>query len=220
MEKIGTIVNHWHLHPFVDHFTISLLIVALLADIAASLLPLRLWLRYAALALMITGAVAAAASWFTGGFDAHQTSKLLPSQARAILHDHARLGYYLMIAFAVLALWRLLIQLLAFMQRTRQIYLALTLLAVIFLLYQGYLGGQLVYEYGAGTEVLLRQAPAAAATVSAGTGAPGAAAPSAAPSSLPTVYVPTAAPSAAATETAPAEPSAEPTATAGTSDAH
>jgi hypothetical protein len=112
-----------------------------------------------------------------------------------------------MIAFAVLALWRILIELLAFMQGTRQIYLALAVVAVGVLLYQGSLGGELVYTFGVGTgpmaagavRALAEETPAAAQS-----GAP------ASPTAIPTVYVPTAVPTAAATE-APASPTAEPT---------
>ena len=207
MENIEKLLKNWQLHPVADHFSIALLVVAVLVDVAALIFSQRLWLRYMALTLMIIGAGAAAASYGTGDMEGDRIWDLVSGPAKDVLKQHAQLGYYLMIAFAVLALWRILIQALNFMDRTRQIYLAFAVLAVGVLLYQGHLGGQLVYTYGVGTGAMApgaHNAAAAQAPAAAESAAP------AAPTAIPTVYVPTASPTAAATEPPAATP--EPTA--------
>lgn len=202
MDKISEQLVRWHVHPIIDHFTIALLVVALLIDIVASILSERLWLRYMALTLMVLGATSAATSWFTGGGEARATFKYLSPAGRAVLHIHSQLGNALAVTFAVLALWRILIQALGFMARTRQVYLALAFLAVVALGYQGWLGGKLVYGFGAGTQLLLSgaQGPAAAET------APAVPKVAPLPSAIPTVYVPmpSVSASAAASAAAPA----------------
>lgn len=215
MAGIQGIIAGWQLHPYIDHFTIALLFVGLVVDLVASIFSERVWLRYMALALMITGALSAAASWFTGHLAAQQVGKLLEGPGRSVLHLHAQLGQILMFVFAALAVWRILIQAFSFMTRTRQIYLALALIAVGVLLYQGKLGGELVFDYGAGTRLLA--AGAAPASPAATQTAP---AVEASPSPIPTVYVPTATPTPAAAgaspgATATTEPSAKPNPSAG-----
>jgi uncharacterized membrane protein len=209
MDKIAQLLVRWHIHPIVDHFTIALLVVALLTDIVASILAERLWLRYMALTLMVLGAISAATSWFTGGGEAHATIKYLDPAGRAVLHIHSQLGNALMVTFAVLALWRILIQALSFMARTRQVYLALTLLAVIALGYQGWLGGELVYGFGAGTALLASGAQPTAQS------APAVSKVVPLPSAIPTVYVPMPSPSALPSASAAASVTTpQPTATA------
>ena len=70
MDAFLANLQRWDLHPVADHFTIGLLIVGVLLDLIASLAPTRTWLRYTALMLMILGAFAAGASYFTGDMEA------------------------------------------------------------------------------------------------------------------------------------------------------
>jgi uncharacterized membrane protein len=170
------------LHPVADHFTVALLFVAVLIDLVASLAPSRAWLRYMALTLMILGAVSAAASWVTGGMlQPKWVWKAIPLDAKALMHRHAKLGDVLMYAFGVLALWRILIESLSFMAKSRAIYLIVALIAVVVIGYQAHLGGELVYQYGVGTEPSRSaQAPAPEQPV-----------PTMSPASIPTVTVPT-----------------------------
>jgi uncharacterized membrane protein len=152
MENIEKLLTNWQLHPVVDHFSIALLVVAVAIDIAALIFSQRVSLRHTALTLMIIGAIAAAASYGTGDIEGDRVWDLVAiGKARDVLKLHAQIGYYLMIAFAVLALWRILIEAFAFMRSSRQVYLALAVVAVIALLYQGSLGGELVYTFGVGT---------------------------------------------------------------------
>jgi uncharacterized membrane protein len=209
MENIEKLLTNWQLHPVVDHFSIALLVVAVAIDIVALIFSQRVSLRHTALTLMIIGAIAAAGSYATGDIEGDRIWDLVNGPAKDVLKRHAHLGYYLMIAFAVLALWRILIEVLGFMRSTAQVYLALALLAVVALLYQGSIGGELVYTYGVGTGPMA--AGAVKALAAEGPKGAQSAAPSA-PTPIPTVYVPTEAPTAAPATNAPAAPSAAPTA--------
>ncbi|HLK86480.1 MAG TPA: DUF2231 domain-containing protein [Candidatus Binataceae bacterium] len=219
MQGVLETFENWHVHPVADHFTVAILIIAVLADLFASLFSTRLWLRYAALTLMIIGTAAAWASQVTGGWEAHRVWSAVKAgggPAYATLEDHAELGDYLPWIFLILAVWRIGVQAFAFMAGTRAIYLIVAVLAAIALMYQGYMGGQLVYEYGIGTALYgLTSSPAVPQSEASGPATP-----------IPTVYVPTAAatpeavapsataaPSAAAAVASPAT-SAEPTASA------
>ena len=64
MDAVVHFFQPLDLHPVVDHFTVALLIVGVLTDLVASLFPLRNWIRYMALTLMILGF--ALMIWFAG----------------------------------------------------------------------------------------------------------------------------------------------------------
>jgi uncharacterized membrane protein len=181
MQGLLETIQKWHIHPAVDHFTVAILIVAVLADLFATMFSTRLWLRYAALALMIAGTAAAWGSNVTGGWEADRVWKTVQAAggpAYDTLHRHAQLGDWLPWVFLVLAVWRIGIQLFSFMAGMRGLYLLFAILAAITISYQGYLGGQLVYDYGIGTALYNAARPQPEAT--------GPATP------IPTVYVPTA----------------------------
>jgi uncharacterized membrane protein len=185
MQGLLETIQRWHIHPAVDHFTVALLIVAVVTDLVASLFSTRMWLRYSALALMILGTAAAWGSNLTGGWEADRVWKAVKAAggpAFATLDRHAELGDWLPWVFLVLALWRIGVQLFGFMAGTRWLYLLVAVLAAVAISYQGYLGGKLVYDYGVGTALF----NAAAASPSPQPEARGPATP------IPTVYVPTA----------------------------
>lgn len=196
MNSIIETLRTWHIHPVADHFTIALLMIGVLADLVGSFLPRYRWIRFMALTLMILGALAAAASWETGGWEAQRVYKLVSGDTKELFHRHAELGEWLLWVFAILALWRIGVESLGFVAAWRGIYLLAAIIAAGVLGYQGYMGGKLVYEHGVGTTLLT---PTPAET-------PGGQVPTA----LPTVYVPPSSavlPSAAVT----ASPSATPT---------
>ncbi|HTW88410.1 MAG TPA: hypothetical protein VMD75_10430, partial [Candidatus Binataceae bacterium] len=107
MNSIIETLQTWHIHPVADHFTIALLIIGVLADVVGSSLPRYRWIRFMALTLMILGALAAAASRETGGWEAHKVYKLVSGDTKVLFHHHAELGEWLMWVFAILALWRI-----------------------------------------------------------------------------------------------------------------
>jgi uncharacterized membrane protein len=185
MQGLLEAIQKWHIHPAIDHFTVALLIVAVAADLIASMFSTRLWLRYAALALMIAGTAAAWGSNVSGGWEADRiwnAVKAVGGPGYAVLQRHAWLGDWLPWVFLVLAVWRLGVQLFGFMAGTRSLYLLVAVPAVIVLSYQGYLGGKMVYDYGVGTALFAAAPP----TPSPQAEATGPATP------LPTVYVPAA----------------------------
>lgn len=213
MDSVVKFLQPFQLHPQVDHFSVALLIVAVLIDLIASLAPTRIWLRYTALTLMVLGAIAAGASFLTGDMEADRIWNALGQPAKDVLKTHAELGEYLAITFGVLAVWRILIQVAGFMAGSRAIYLIVAIVAIGVLSYQSHLGGVLVYDYGAGTALM------AAAPVPSETASPGAASTSTTP--LPMVSVPTplatpvpspaSGPPASSGETATPSPTAQPT---------
>jgi uncharacterized membrane protein len=207
MQPLIDTLKAWQLHPFVDHFTVSLIIVAVLVDLVASILPSRLWLRYMALTLLILGTLAAFGSHVTGGWEADRVWDSVTGPAKDLLRRHAWWGDRLPYVFAVLALWRILLQFVGFVGRSRPIYLAVSVIGAGLILYQGFLGGDMVYDYGVGTELLQAATPIASPSI-----AP--AAPPIGASPIPTVFVPT--PTPVATSTPAASPSPQSTTTAST----
>ncbi len=206
MEAFETILQRWQLHPVADHFTVSLLIIAIIIDLLASLAPSRAWLRYMALTLMVLGALAAGASFGTGDIEADRIGKTLAGDAKAVLHRHAQIGEYLAIAFGVLALWRIGIEALGFVGGSRPSYLVVMVAAAIVLCYQAHLGGELVFDYGVGTALT-------GATPVAGPASQPTSNASLSPTALATVFVATPPPSATPTVAAhPPSASATPVA--------
>ena len=168
------LVSTYHLHPIVDHFTIALLTFGIAAELfaAAAILfsrgragILSVWgqkLRSTALLLMIGGAAASVMSYFTGDAEADRLWDTMSPAAQQILassngaHDylsHAVLGQYLMYAFLILAVWRVMLELSSRLERTRIAFLVVAIVAAGALLYQGKTGGELVYEHGVGASV-------------------------------------------------------------------
>ena len=207
MDAVVHFLQPLDLHPVVDHFTVALLFVGVLIDLVASLFPMRAWLRYMALTLMILGAIAAGCSYFSGDMEADRVWNALGEPAKQVLHRHAMLAQYGAIAFGVLALWRILVEVGA-LAGTRSIYLIVAVIAVCLLGYIGHLGGVLVYTYGTGTALMAaEQSPTPTETPTPSTSQPLA---------LPTVSVPPpqatpTAPAAASSSTPSPTPTGAPT---------
>jgi uncharacterized membrane protein len=172
------LVSTYHLHPIVDHFTIALLTFAIAAEIlaAAAILLFRssasvsIWsqeFRSTSLLLMIGGAAASVLSYFTGDAEADRLWDTMSPAAQQILASsngardylsHAVLGHYLMYAFLILAVWRVMIELSSRLERTRIAFLIVAIVAAGALLYQGKTGGELVFEQGVGASSAAAQA--------------------------------------------------------------
>jgi uncharacterized membrane protein len=183
------LVSTYHLHPIVDHFTIALLTFGIAAEIfsaAAILLSrgrpgfLAVWgqkLRNTSLLLMIAGAAASVMSYFSGDVEADRLWDTMSPAAQQILASsdgssaylsHAVLGQYLMYAFLILAVWRVMLELSSRLERTRIAFLVVAIVAAGALLYQGKTGGELVYEHGVGaSHATVSSRGATAADVSA-----------------------------------------------------
>jgi uncharacterized membrane protein len=165
------LVSTYHLHPIIDHFTIALLTFGIAAEIFSSaaiffsrgrvgfFLGWGQRLRTTSLLLMIAGAVASVLSYFSGDAEADRLWDSMLPAAQQILASpngvsaylsHAVLGQYLMYAFLILAVWRVILELSASLERTRIAFLIVAMVAGGALLYQGKTGGELVYEHGVG----------------------------------------------------------------------
>jgi len=170
-----TLVARYHLHPIIDHFTIALLSIGVLVDIAGSALTgslgdrwpsltgLGVRLRAAAPVLLIPGAISALFSRLTGEIEADRIWDALSPGAQQILFSdaglapflsHAELGSYLMYVFGALAAWRVLLEVWTKLKGTQLVYFTFAFIALCALLYQGKTGGELVYEHAAGTSRL------------------------------------------------------------------
>jgi uncharacterized membrane protein len=194
MQGIVDFLKSWHLHPVVDHFTVALVLVAILVDLFASLLSSRLWLRYMAMTLMVLGAVAAAGSNLTGGWEADAIWDQVTGPAKDVLKDHAQIGDILPWVIGGLAVWRVGLQFIGFLSRTRLVYLLVAVVAGSVVLRQGYLGGKLVYEYGVGTALMSQATPSPAQSPSSAE----------VPTPIPTVFVPPPMPAAPTSAPSPA----------------
>jgi uncharacterized membrane protein len=162
-------IAKYHLHPIIDHFTIALLGMAVLADVVGYVIAALFGdrsprikgfgerLNSAALILMIPGAISAILSRLTGESEAERVWDTISPAAQQILFSdtgslsHAVLGTYLMYAFAALAAWRVLLETWTKLKQTQLFYLMVAIVAVAALLYQGKTGGELVYDYAVGT---------------------------------------------------------------------
>jgi uncharacterized membrane protein len=176
---LAQLVSTYHLHPVVDHFTIALLTFGIAAELfsAAAILLSRgrpgfasscgQKLRSTSLMLMIGGAAASVLSYFSGNAEADRLWDTMSPAAQQILSpsdgahaylSHAVLGQYLMYAFLILAVWRVMLELSRPLERTRAAFLLVAIVAAGALLYQGKTGGELVYEHGVGASSPAAQA--------------------------------------------------------------
>jgi len=165
------LIAKYHLHPIIDHFTIALLAVGVLADVVGYVIAavcgdrsprikgLSDRMSAAALVLLIPGAISAILSRFTGESEAERLWDTISPAAQGVLFSdtgsgrflaHAVLGTYLMYAFVALAAWRVLLEIWTTLKRMQLVYLMIAVLAVCALLYQGKTGGELVYDHAVG----------------------------------------------------------------------
>jgi uncharacterized membrane protein len=221
MQAVVDALKAWQLHPVADHFTVAIVVIAVLADLLASLFASRTWIRYMATFLMVVGALAAWSSNVTGGWEASRVWDNVTGPAKDVLKTHAELGDWLPWLITGLAVWRMGIQFLGFIAGLRPLYLLAAIVGVGVLLYQGHEGGELVYTYGVGTAVMPVASNGASPSPEASpTGSPheSPGASTGEPSAIPTVYVPTATPTPQATVPGAAAPapsaSAQPSAAA------
>ena len=138
------------LHPPVDHFAIALPVVILLLELI-NLVIKRRSLSMVSLFLMVVATLAIAAAYLTGSVDGKEAFDALSEAGQAELKGHKLLGTYLLIATAIVLLFKLLSMMLG---RTwsKTLYMLLLIALVAGLFKQGEEGGELVYEYGANVE--------------------------------------------------------------------
>jgi uncharacterized membrane protein len=135
------------LHPAVAHFAVALPIISLLLGIAYLVKPSELMSKIST-RFMVFAAIFLIAAFFTGKTDGGEAYILLPELGQALLRDHKDFGLYLTIAMGIAALVKLFG---CFTNRIKAEIFSIILLAIIAggILYQGKMGGELTYTYGA-----------------------------------------------------------------------
>ncbi|HHO65130.1 MAG TPA: hypothetical protein ENJ71_01280 [Epsilonproteobacteria bacterium] len=140
------------MHPPVDHFVIALPVVVLLLEII-NLFAKKRAIGVISFFLIILTVVAAVAAYLTGSADGKAAWDLLSEAGQAELKDHKILGTYLMLASAVVLLFKLLSAMI-----NRALMKGLFLFVLIFfvagILKQGKEGGELVYTHGANVKIV------------------------------------------------------------------
>jgi len=135
------------LHPAIAHFAVSLPIISLLLGLAYLYKPSELMSKVST-RFMVFAAIFIIAAFFTGKHDGGEVYILLSGEGKKLLLQHKDLGLYLAIAMGIAALIKFYG---CFKNSFKVELLAILLVAVIAggTLYQGKMGGELTYTYGA-----------------------------------------------------------------------
>jgi uncharacterized membrane protein len=138
------------IHPALAHFAVVLPIVALVFALIYLLKRDERMSKVTTFALAFA-MVAMGLAWFSGSQAGPDVYPLLSDEGQKTLLEHKGYGLYLFVAMVVAAV----IMFFGYQKKKFLAELAATvvlLLASGVTLYQGSLGGKLVYEYGAGVE--------------------------------------------------------------------
>ena len=140
------------LHPAVDHFIIALPVIILLLEII-NIFAKKKAIGFISFFLIILTVVAAVGAYLTGSVDGKEAYNLLSQAGQIELKHHKILGTYIMLASAVVLLFKLLS---VMIQRgmMKGLYLFILVLFLVGILKQGKEGGELVYKYGANVEIV------------------------------------------------------------------
>ena len=135
------------LHPAAAHFAVALPIISLIIGIAYLIKPSELMSKIST-RFMVFATIFLIIAFFTGKNDGGEVYMLLSSEGQTLLKEHKTFGLYLAIAIG-------LVSAIKFFGCFKSIFkaevLAITLLALVSggVMYQGKIGGELTYSYGA-----------------------------------------------------------------------
>lgn len=136
------------IHPIVVHFPIALFTVSVAADLLGQIRPsaakgtLGVW-------CLVLAAVGAAGAVAAGVIDMYRAD--LATATHGFVHLHRDVGYVLLGALTLLAVWRWRIRRrTAPLDRAGSPYLLLAGTTFALMAFQGWFGGELVYGHGAG----------------------------------------------------------------------
>jgi len=137
-------------HPPVDHFVIAIPILVLVIELI-NLVAKKRAIGVISFVLLIIGMVAAVAAYLTGTVDGKEAFDALTQAGQSELKEHKLLGTYLMLASAVVVIFKMLSSV---VKRgiMKALYLLILVVFVAGILKQGHDGGELVYKYGANVE--------------------------------------------------------------------
>ena len=138
------------MHPPVDHFIIALPIIILFIEFI-NLFAKKRAIGVVSFLLIVLTVVASVAAYLTGSIDGKEAYPLLNEAAQGELKEHKLLGTYLMLASAVVLVFKLLSAMIG-RGIMKVLYLVILILFVAGILKQGKEGGELVYKYGVNVE--------------------------------------------------------------------
>jgi uncharacterized membrane protein len=138
------------MHPPIDHFAIAIPVLVLIIEIINLVVKKRA-IGVLSFALLLIGALATVAAYFSGLHDGSAAFDALTQAGQAELKGHKLLGTYLVLASLIVLVFKLLS---AMIKRgmMKGLYLLVLVVFVAGILKQGKDGGELVYEYGANVE--------------------------------------------------------------------
>jgi len=138
------------LHPPIVHFAIVLPMVALVFQLSYSISNNYSYSQWATRILMIATLFMIAA-WYTGGMQGEEVYPLLSDDGQSVLKQHKNLGLIAMVTTVVLAIVKF------FACKVRNVILETVVLVGLLvtsslIVYQGFIGGDVVYKHGGGVE--------------------------------------------------------------------
>jgi uncharacterized membrane protein len=137
-------------HPICVHFAVALTVFGVGLDCIGSVRGEANW-QQAGRFCFFAGVVATGLAVLSGWIEQQlpRPTSLYDTQVQALLFYHEYLGYGLLGFFVVLAVARIQIA-----GRLPLLFVMLSVLGLAGLVVQGYLGGELVYRYGAGVRAV------------------------------------------------------------------
>jgi uncharacterized membrane protein len=138
------------LHPATAHFAVVLPIISLVLGMAYLIKPSELMSKIST-RFMVFATLFMIASFFTGKNDGSEVYPLLNDAGAALLISHKDFGLYLLLAMATATLIKFYG---CFKNVLKAEIFAIILVAIVSggVLYQGKMGGELVYTHGANVE--------------------------------------------------------------------
>jgi uncharacterized membrane protein len=137
-------------HPICVHFALALTVFGLVLDWTGSWRQHPLW-QYAGRLSFFAGVIAAGLAVLSGWIEQElpRPASVFDPQIQEVLFYHEYLGYGLLGLFLILAIVRARIH-----GHLPAVFVVLSALGLGGLIIQGYLGGELVYRYGAGVRAV------------------------------------------------------------------
>lgn len=137
-----------NIHPLIVHIPIALLTFSALFDIL-SLVTRRQEFERTAWWALLAGFVGLGMTVATGLFAEATVS--IPDKARAAFETHEQLAFAAAAVYCILLLWRIAHR--SFLPRNRPwLFVALSLLGVLFVWITAWFGGELVFRHGVGVQ--------------------------------------------------------------------
>lgn len=138
------------LHPPMTHFAVALPIISLILGLAYLYKPTEIMSKIST-RFMIFASIFMIAAFFTGKSDGSDAYILLSGDGQTLLKEHKNLGLYVLISMLVITAIKLFG---CYKKVFKAEMISIVLLSVVAgtTLYQGKMGGDITYKYGANVE--------------------------------------------------------------------